>query len=202
MRDCCPGGDRAARRGDVSGLRPRLGRLDPIALWPPAGVAVFVGLHRQARVLSRQSLHVRRRLRPSGHADVEHLAVRSVRDPSARWRDHRDCRTVRGLATDPAARRPARRPDRTDAARHLSVVLRTHVYQLQGCAVCRDHDACFAGHRPRDRTIPAPAPRHCRSVEHRFRPCRRHARAGRLRRHRGASIACYWSLRSDRACLA
>ena len=196
MRDCCPGGDRAARRADVSGLRPRLGRLDPIALWPPAGVAVFVGLHRQARVLFRQSLHVRRRLRPSGHADVEHLAVRSVRDPSARWRDHRDCRTVRDLAARPPARRPARRPDRAGPARHLSALLRTHVHQLQGRAVCRDHGACCCwASCARSNNIRTPSPATVALFSIGFGLADRHARAGRLRRHRGARCRCCSSLR-------
>ena len=196
------GAHRRRRRGNVSRLRPRLGRLHPFAIWRPPGVALFVRLRRQARAVVRQSLHVRRRLRSLRRARRQNSAVRPVRDAPSGGRGGRHRRPVRHLAARPAAWRPARRSDRSHPSCHLSALLRTHVHQRQGWTVRGHQRHCAARHRARLRGISAGDAGDRSAMRHRRRACHRLARHGRLcgaRRLAAAVVHCCRPIARERA---
>ena len=122
------------RRADVPRLRPRVGRLHPLGIRRPPAVALWIGFHRHARLVVRQSLLLRRR-RHAGGARRQGVAVRPVRDPTADGGRHRPDRPVRRVADRPARRRQQGRAVCDRVAGAKPALLRAHVHEPQGCAV-------------------------------------------------------------------
>ena len=146
-------------RAHVPRLRPRLGRFHPFAIWRPAARALCVRLSRHARVLVRQSLHVRRRLRHGGVAARQDAAVRPVRDAAARGRRRRPRRAVRTWRLGRRIGGPLAGLLALVLLADLPALLRAHVHQPEGRAVRgrRWRSRCSAS-CARSRNIRKPTP--------------------------------------------
>jgi hypothetical protein len=138
------------RRSYIPGLRAGLGRLHPRRICRPAAAHVRFRVQGHRRAVVCQSLYVRRRVRYGRRAAPQGHSAGAVRDaPPARrgrWR-HR----ARGdLAPRPTRQRPVGRTGRAFAARAVSDLLRPHVHEPEGCAVCRcDGDPDHGSGTPR-----------------------------------------------------
>ena len=170
------------RRAHLPRLRPRLGRLHPLAIRRPAAQALRLGLPRHPRAVLRQSLLY------GGGFDMAAALLAKVL-PFDLFETRRLVGAAVGIVGLAVTWRIGRRVGGplaglagAGAARDLPALLRPHVHQCEGRAVRRGDGGVPARRGARVRTISEPECAHHGAVPAGFRPRVRLARARRARR--------------------